>query len=246
MGASLDIADLTLRFGGVTALNGLTLSLSPGAVLGLAGPNGSGKSSLINVLTGHYAAEGMIRLDGRRIEFLAAPERARLGMTRTFQTPRAYQRMSILENLRAACHARQPVFRGRAARRREKDDMHEVLARYGLERHAQSLPDMLTQSELRRLELARADISGARLLLIDEPAAGASDAEADTLLHMISTHLVPGRTVILIEHRIDFLRALCTEIVVLQAGRPLARGLPDKVFASPKVRECLIGEPANV
>ena len=97
------------------------------------------------------------------------------------------------------------------------------------------------------MKFSRATVwNGTRLLLIDEPAAGASDAEADTLLYMISAHLCPGRTVILIEHRIDFLRALCTEIVVLQAGRPLARGLPDKVFASPKVRECLIGEPANV
>ena len=93
MGASLDIKGLTLRFGGVTALDALDLSVGSGTVLGVAGPNGSGKSSLINVLTGHYPANGTISLDGQPIEHLTTPERARLGIVRTFQTPRVYRRI---------------------------------------------------------------------------------------------------------------------------------------------------------
>lgn len=246
MGAALEIRDLTLRFGGVTALDQLTLSLSPGAVLGLAGPNGSGKSSLINVLTGHYPARGSILLDGQRIDALAAPDRVRLGMTRTFQAPRSYRRMTVLENLHAARHAFRPLFRSRLARRRDAGDMLAQLDLYGLGQHAHALPSQLTAFEQRLLELARAHVSGARLLLLDEPAAGATEAEADRLRQVMAAHLLPGRTVILIEHRLDFPRALCPELMVLRAGRTLAHGATGAVLERPEVRDILMGTPAHV
>ena len=245
MGATLEIRDLTLRFGGVTALHRLRLSLAPGTVLGLAGPNGSGKSSLINVLTGHYRGEGSILLDSEQIDHLAAPERVRLGMTRTFQAPRTYRRMSVLENLDAACHAFRPLLRNRSVRRCETKEMHAQLERFGLGHLAHALPDQLTPVEQRLLELARAHVTGARLLLLDEPAAGTTEAEAHHLRQVMAEHVLPGRTAILIEHRLDFLRALCSELVVLQAGRMLAQGAPDDVFAKAEVRETLMGEPVH-
>lgn len=245
MGAALTIENLTLHFGGVIALDGLNLSLKPDAVLGLAGPNGSGKSSLINTLTGHTRGKGSIRLDGRRIDHLPPADRARLGITRTFQTPRVYQRMTVLENLKAARHALLPLLRARATRRREEDAMRAILDRYGLGDRADRLPVSLTPFELRLLEIARAEISGARLVLLDEPAAGATGEEAERLGDLILRHLLPSRTVILIEHRLDLLARLCSDILVLRAGRTLAQGAPGQVFADTEVRACLMGEPAH-
>jgi ABC-type branched-subunit amino acid transport system ATPase component len=245
MGAALRVENLTLHFGGVMALDGVNLSLAPGTVLGLAGPNGSGKSTLVNTLTGHTRGGGAIFLDDRRIEHLPPADRARLGVARTFQTPRIYRRMTVLENLKAARHAHLPLLRPRATRRHEEDAMRAALAQYGLGDHAERLPDGLTPFQLRLLELARAEISEARLLLLDEPAAGATEEEAGKLGDMIARRLLPSRSVILIEHRMDLLARLCSEILVLQAGRTLAHGAARHVFSQPSVRACLLGEPAH-
>jgi ABC-type branched-subunit amino acid transport system ATPase component len=245
MAAALEVTDLTLRFGGVTALDRLNLSLPPERVLGLAGPNGSGKSSLINALTGHYDIEGRIMLNGRRIDRLSPPERVRLGITRTFQSPRSYRRMTVLDNLHAARHAIRPFILGRAARRREQEKVRACLAAFGLDHLAGATPDALTPFELRLLELARVHAIDAQLVLLDEPAAGATEDEADRLSEILAERLFPGRTVILIEHRMSFLHTLCNEFLVLQAGRTLAHGTRDAVFSARDVRACLIGEPAH-
>ncbi|SIT08246.1 amino acid/amide ABC transporter ATP-binding protein 1, HAAT family [Roseivivax lentus] len=245
MGASLDITGLTLRFGGVTALDGLDLSVASGTVLGVAGPNGSGKSSLINVLTGHYQANGKIALDGQPIEHLATSERARLGLVRTFQTPRVYRRMSVIDNMRVAVHATQAIFRGRSDRRHRDGRLRDDLAIFGLSHRADALPDALTPYELRLLELARAHATGATVVLLDEPSAGASEDEAHRLSRILIEHLMPGRTVLLVEHRLDMLRALCADLVVLRAGRKIAFGSPSAVLDSREIRTCLMGEPVD-
>jgi len=245
MAATLEITGLTLRFGGITALDHVGLALGSGGVLGLAGPNGSGKSSLINVLTGHHRAEGTVRLDGVRIDALSPAQRARRGIIRTFQTPRVYRRMTLLENLHAACHAQRPLLRSRAAQRRDTDRAMTSLAQFGLAHMAQATPDRLTLGELRLLELARAHVTDANLLLLDEPAAGASADEARRLSEVMAQHLIPGRTVILVEHRIALLRALCTQLVVLEAGHVLAHGTCDAVLSAPNVRHRLMGETGD-
>ena len=246
MGAALDIRGLTLRFGGITALDGLDLAVVGGGVLGVAGPNGSGKSSLINVLTGHYAASGDIETDGRPLARLGPADRARMGITRSFQTPRHYARMNLRDNLRAALHAKRPLFTGRAARRREDARIEESLALFGLCQMADALPAALTPFQLRLLELARCHVSDARLLLLDEPTVGATAAEAEALRRVMADHLLPGRTVLLIERRLDLLRDLCTDLLVLRAGRRIAFGRPAAVLDAPQVRACLTGAPAVV
>ena len=133
MGAVLEIAGGTLRSGGVSALAGLDLEVASDAVLSVAGPNGSGKSSLINVLTGHHRAAESISLEGQRIDHFPPPDRARRGMVRTFQTPRVYARMSVVENIRAALHATRPLICGRYERRREAQRIGNSLALFGLE-----------------------------------------------------------------------------------------------------------------
>ncbi len=246
MGAALDITDLTLRFGGLTALDGVTLALHPGETLGLAGQNGSGKSSIVNVLTGHYRAKGVIRLDGQDIARCGPPDRARLGMARTFQAPRFYRRMTLYENLRAANHATRPLFESRAARREAREAIMAALSLFGLEGHAMRLPAELTPVEQRLAELARAHLTDPRLLLLDEPAAGTTVEEALLLQDALARHILPGRTVILIEHDLDLMRALCPRIAVLEAGRLLADGPADAVLARPEVRADLTGEAADV
>lgn len=245
MVAALEVVGLTLRFGGVTAIEGLHLSLSPGVCLGLAGPNGSGKSSLINILTGHYHAEGSIRFDDHAIDHLSVPDRVRLGITRTFQSPRAFRRMSVLDNVKAARHATAPLSWSRIMQRRETERARESLSALGILHLADAMPDDLSPYELRLLELARAKVADARLLLLDEPVAGATQAEAEKLRHILAEQVMPGRTVILIEHRLDILKSLCSQIAVLQTGRLLALGAPDHVFARSDVRRCLIGDRAD-
>lgn len=245
MGAALDIAGLTLRFGGVTALEALDLSVASGTVLGVAGQNGSGKSSLINVLTGHYLADGEIALGGLPIAHLGPAERSRMGIVRTFQAPRVYRRMTIIDNMRAAMHAKRPVFRRWSDRRREDDRLRDNLGIFGLSHRADALPDALTPYELRLLELARAHATGASVLLLDEPSVGATEDEAHRLSRVMAEHLMPGRTVILVEHRLDMLRALCAELLVLQAGRKIAFGSPSAVLERPEIRTSLMGELAD-
>lgn len=245
MAAALEVSGLTLRFGGLTALESLDLSLARGAVLGLAGPNGSGKSSLVNVLTGHYRAEGRILLDGSEIGHLPPHARARLGILRSFQAPRLYRRLTIAENLRAGRHALRPLWQSRAERRREDADLRAALALFGLTARPDDLPDRLTPFDLRLLELARAHLAAPRLLLLDEPAAGATRAEVARLARVMADHLLPGRSAILIEHRLDLLEALCGRVMVLRAGRRLAEGPTGATLARPEVRELLTGEVAD-
>jgi branched-chain amino acid transport system ATP-binding protein len=241
MAARLRIEGLHLRFGGLTALDGLSLSIAPGEVIGLCGPNGSGKSSLINVITGHYHADGQILLDKRSLAGLPPHARVHLGITRSFQVPRLYRRMTLSENLGAAQHALQPFWPSRAARRLAQERRAAALEQFGLGGKANLLPAAASAFDLRLLELARAHLSNPALLLLDEPAAGATAQECDKLIGLLANHLLPGRTTILIEHRLDLIRQLCPRMVVLQAGQSLADGPTDAVLSHAAVRSTLIG-----
>lgn len=245
MAARLRIEGLHLRFGGLTALEGLSLSMAPGEVTGLCGPNGSGKSSLINVITGHYPAEGRIVLDARSLAGLPPHVRVRLGITRSFQVPRLYRRMTLAENLDVAQHALLPLWPSRTARCLARDRRAAVLDLFGLSDKANLLPAKVSAFDLRLLELARVHLSDPALLLLDEPAAGATLAESDRLIRLMADHLLPGRTTILVEHRLDLIRELCPRIVVLQAGQRLADGPTDAVLSRSAVRSALLGGMAD-
>ncbi|PWJ13825.1 ABC transporter ATP-binding protein [Jannaschia seohaensis] len=246
MAAALEITGLTRRFGGLTALDGIDLTVEPGESLGLIGPNGSGKTSVFNLLTGHLAADaGSIRLSGREIAGLPSARIVRLGVARTFQNLRVLKRLTVYENLRAARHAAAPalesLWQSRAARRAERDAVMALLALFGLEDRAHDTSDSLTLMELRELEIARVMAADPALVLLDEPAAGMTAAETDRIGETIATHLLPGRSAIVIEHKIRFLTALCPRLAVLNAGRKIADGPSSAVLDDAAVRDSYFG-----
>lgn len=224
----LRVEGLTVRFGGVEALSDLTLDVTPGETVGLIGPNGAGKTTLFDALTGVVRPDaGSIRIAGRNVDGLAAHAIARLGVARTFQGIRLFRRLSVGDNV--------PTGRG--------GDADTWLDRVGLKHRRDALPDELAPAEQRRLELARALAAEPRLLLLDEPVGGLTPAETAEFENLLRAVALPGRTTILIEHRVDLVAALCQRIVVLDFGRKIADGAPDDVLGDARVRAAYLGQP---
>jgi branched-chain amino acid transport system ATP-binding protein len=215
----LRVSKLSLAYGGVEALKELDLELDAGTVLGLVGPNGSGKTTLFDAITGAPIDGGRIEFDGCDITHRSTARIARLGVARTFQTPRLFGRLSVLENAGSA----------------------DALAQVGLARRASELAEALTLPERRRLELARALARAPRLLLLDEPLGGLGQEDAEALLPLIAAARAPGRAIILIEHVPQLIERLCDRVLVLDAGRKAAEGVPAAILADPAVRALWLG-----
>ena len=231
----LTIAGLSRHFDGVEALVDIDLEVPEGGIYGLIGPNGSGKTTLFNVVTGIYPpSRGRITFDGAEIGGRPGHEIVRRGIARTFQTPRMYGRMTVFENVRAASPRTSPA----ADRRR----IVELLAATGLADRADELAKKLTLPEQRRLEVARALARDPKLLLLDEPAGGMTPSETNAMGELIETVAAPGRTCVVIEHKMDMIASLCARVCVLDFGRKIAEGTPDAVLADPIVLEAYIGQ----
>lgn len=225
----LQLAGITKRFGGIEALVDVDLTVAEGSVAGLIGPNGSGKTTLMNIVSGFVAPDaGGVQLAATDITGWAPHKIARLGVGRTLQHPRAFARLTALDNLRGD---------GRLS----QAEARRVLARFGLDEQRDRLGDELTIGELRRLDLARAVARAPRLLLLDEPAGGLTPAETSAMAELLRAEVLPGRTVILIEHKMDLVAALCPRVVVLDFGRRIAEGAPDEVLRRPEVIEAYLG-----
>ena len=238
MRAILEIEGLMKRFGGFTALNGVSLHVKAGERFGLIGPNGSGKTTLINCVSGSLPIDGgRIRFDGREIGGLPPHRRTRLGIVRSFQIPKPFGSMTVLENLdiplEYAAHER--------ADAAEVDAM-EILRAIGLESKAHLRPAGLTQIEMRKLELARAIAARPKLLISDEAMAGLSHAEVDDILAILFGLSERGITIIMIEHIMRAVMRFSQRIVVLDAGELIAEGTPDEVVRDPAVEKAYLGE----
>jgi ABC-type branched-subunit amino acid transport system ATPase component len=237
----LECVDVEKRFGGVRALDGLSLAIQRGDVVGLVGPNGSGKSTLINILAGVYRpTAGTVLLDGKRIDRIPAHVRSHRGIARTHQIPKPFETMTVRDNVAIAC-----MF-GRVGQRLEtgRQRADEYLGVVGLTGRANALPRQVNLHERQLLELARALATEPTLLLLDEVLAGLNPAELDEALSVLRTIHERGTTIVLVEHIMRAVTGLATRIVVLDRGTKLADGSPETVMDDPEVKRAYLGREA--
>jgi len=231
---------ITKRFGGFLALESVELHLAAGERLGLIGPNGSGKTTLINCISGALVNdEGSIEFEGRDITRLPPHQRARLGLARTFQIPKPFRSMSVLENLRVPLEY---AAWSRAEHRRVTEEAMEMLELTGLKHRAGASSGSLTQVDMRKLELARALAAKPRLLVSDEAMAGLSRSEVDEILETLFALNRRGVAVIMIEHVMRAVMKFSERVAVLVAGRKIADGDPQAIAADPNVIKAYLGE----
>jgi branched-chain amino acid transport system ATP-binding protein len=236
--ALLEVHDLQKSFGGLRAVGGLSFEVSAGEVLGLLGPNGSGKTTALNLISGALARTGgSIHLDGRRIDGLAPHRIARAGVARTFQLVRVLGGMTCLENVQVGLAFRDAPLFGEASVPLAK----ELLQRVGLDARAGTLAGDLTYIDQKRLELARALALEPRLLLLDEWLSGLNPSELHDGIALIKSLRDAGLTVVLVEHVMGAVRALCDRCVVMCAGTKLAEGATATVLADPVVVDAYLG-----
>lgn len=243
MSGLLEVDNLGKRFGGFVALESISLSVQPGERIGLIGPNGSGKSTLVNCICGTLQNEaGSVRFDGRLLDGAIAHQRTRRGLSRTFQLPRPFASLSLVDNLRI------PLLYAVAARgtRRAAHDLDarciDLLREVGLDGKARQLPRDLTQVEMRKLELARAMAAEPKLLIADESMAGLTHSEVEEILALLKRLNGQGVTIILIEHIMRAVMSFSQRLVVLVSGRKIADGEPDEVVRDPEVERAYLGQ----
>ena len=236
----LEVEALSKRFGGFVALDAVSLHLDEGERLGLIGPNGSGKTTMINCISGALPCDGgTVIFKGQDVTRLPAYRRVRLGITRSFQIPRPFRSMSVLENLLIPLEYARPE-RDRA--RDVRDEAVAILELVGFAHRAHESSADLTQVDLRKLELARALAAGPALLVADEAMAGLSSAEVDDILAILFRLNEGGVAVIMIEHIMRAVMRFSERVLVLDAGRKIAEGTPDQVINDPAVERAYLGE----
>lgn len=251
--AMLEVTQLGISFGGLRAVDDLSMKIEKGGLVGLIGPNGAGKTTAFNMLTGVYRpTDGGIRLDGQNLIGKKPHEICKLGVARTFQNIRLFSRLSVLDNVKVGLHnevtyslAESMLHLG-SYRRKERamdEKALEILKVFDLDGQADTLASNLPYGKQRKLEIARALATDPKLLLLDEPAAGMNPNETGELMETIQ--LVRERygvTILLIEHDMKLVTGICEYLYVLNFGKLLAEGTPGEVLSNPEVVTAYLGE----
>jgi branched-chain amino acid transport system ATP-binding protein len=239
----LVVEGLTKKFGGFTAVNGISFEVKPGEIVGLIGPNGSGKSTTFNVLAGLFApTSGTVSFDGQSVGGLPPYQICQRGLARTFQIPRPFRKLSILENATLAAYygASQPITRGEALRRAE-----DALTLIDLPRDPLAKVDGLGAAGLKKLEMARALATQPKLLLADESLGGLDEAEMEQAAQMLKRiRDERGITIVWVEHIMGVLMKVIDRCLVLDHGELIAQGTPSEVAHNPRVVEVYLGTDA--
>ena len=239
----LECKNVVKRFGGVTALNNVSLDVGEDEIVGLIGPNGSGKTTMTNVISGVYKPDqGRVFFNGRDVTKLPPEKRFKLGIVRTFQIPQPFPSLTVLDNVMVAL-----IFGNRkiesGSRRREVMDILEFV---GLADKAEQYPPSLNVGDLKRLELARALAGGAKLLILDEINAGLNPTEVGHAIELIRKIHDSGVALLIIEHVMKVILTLCQRVVVLNFGQKIAEGTPEEIRSDELVIKAYLGEEYRV
>lgn len=237
---ALRAENVAVEFAGLRALDGVTLGVEPGEIVGLIGPNGSGKTTLVNAITGQVPlAGGEVRLGEERLTGMTPGAIALRGLTRSFQIVRLFNGMTVVENVETAALARGDGLKAARAK------AEVLLAEFGLSARADELGASLSYGDKRRVEIARALAADPIFLLLDEPAAGMNEAETDSLLHTLAAlPKMRGLGLLIIDHDMGLIMRLCDRLHVLASGRTIAEGQAADIRTNPAVIEAYLGSEA--
>jgi branched-chain amino acid transport system ATP-binding protein len=250
--AFLEAKNITIRFGGLTAVDHLNFKVEEGQVVSIIGPNGAGKTTIFNILTGVYQLnEGEITFNGNRIDGKVPQDIVSLGIARTFQNIRLFSDMRVIENVLVGTHIRtgyhffDGLFRTKRFREEENEKIRyaaKLLQDVGLKHRIDDYADNLPYGEQRKLEIVRAIATGAKLLLLDEPAAGMNPQESEELRQFILKLKDLGYTILLIEHDMNVVMNISDYIYVVDYGKKIAEGLPHEIQDNAQVTAAYLGE----
>ena len=235
----LSVKDVTKRFGGLVAVNGISFDVGHHEMIGVIGPNGSGKTTMMNMISGAFKpSAGSISMKGRRLSEMPAQKIAREGVGRTFQLVRLLPGLNVLENVKAGS-----VFGHRRRWGRDAEDFaHEMLERVGLDALDDAPVTSLTYIDQKRVELARVLAGEPKILLLDEWLAGLNPTELETGIELVHALRNEGRTVVMVEHVMDAIRSLCDRCIVMASGSKIAEGTPDDVLSDREVIRAYLGD----
>ncbi|MFA6576831.1 MAG: ABC transporter ATP-binding protein [Nocardioides sp.] len=235
----LEVDDVVVQFGGVTAVNHASFVAEAGRITGLIGPNGAGKTTCFNVISGlQKPTEGKVRFDGKTVNSTPVHRRSKRGMARTFQRLEAFGSLTVRDNVRVALD----IHRGLLGLVKPASaDIDALLERVGIAGYAQERADSIPTGTARLLELARCLAGDPKLLLLDEPSSGLDESETDSFGDLLKDLAAEGRGVLMVEHDMDLVMAVCDEIHVLDFGEVIASGLPTAIRSDPKVQKAYLG-----